>query len=148
MSNDIPAQAVSVEEAARRLGLTPDAIRKRIRRGQLETRRVNHARGVHVILPEIPQCRPEDAQPDTVLASELKAAAAALQAILAHQESNTADVLREAVSTLKEQLVIKDQQLAERDRQILDLRAVLLEMSNNRPKGLVPRLRVLLWGAL
>ncbi len=43
VSNDIPAQAVSVEEAARRLGLTPDAIRKRIRRGQLETRKVNHA---------------------------------------------------------------------------------------------------------
>jgi hypothetical protein len=109
---------------------------------------VNHARGVHVILPETPQHRPGDDQPDTALASELKAATSALQAILVQQESGTTDVLREAVSTLKEQLVIKDQQLAERDRQILDLRAVLLEMSNNRPKGLIPRLRILLWGAL
>src|SRR3954468_11552146 len=95
LSNSVPAQAVSVEEAARRLGLTPDAIRKRIRRGQLETRRVNHARGVHVVLPETLQYRPKTVQPDMTLASELKAATTALQAILAHQESNTTNVLRE-----------------------------------------------------
>jgi hypothetical protein len=34
--------------------VSENAIRKRIRRGQLQTRRVNHAKSIHMVLPDVP----------------------------------------------------------------------------------------------
>ena len=57
---------LSLEEAARRLGLTPEAVRKRAARGSLASRR--DGRRLLIILPDQdapPDARPDDDRPPT-----------------------------------------------------------------------------------
>ena len=160
MSENSSETVLSITEAARRLGVTEDAIRKRIRRGQLQTRRVNHARGIHVVLPASPQSprdcpgRPEwDEARAAALVREIQAALDLLRAALDRQETEAGAALQKAVATLNDQLTEKDRQLAAKDQQIAelhdlvsDLSKTLAAMESKRPHGLVPCLRVLLFG--
>jgi predicted nucleic acid-binding Zn-ribbon protein len=134
--------AVPIKVAARRMGLSVDAIRKRIARGQLEVRRVNSGRGVHVVLPDEPveaESEPNDA---SVELAELRAAVKLLQEAQTRHETDVVAVLRDAVAALKDQLVEKDKQITELQRQVAD-------MSGRRPgqrRGLIPHVWALLFG--
>ena len=160
MSDTQSEIVVSITEAALRLGVTPDGIRKRIRRGQLQTRRVNHARGIHVVLPmessalvSAGQEGSQNGRSIEAVAQELQATVAHLGASLERLEADTVGMLRETVTVLKEQLATKDQQLAEKDRQLLELHGRVSDLSktvatleSKKPQGLVPRLRAWLLG--
>ena len=143
MSDSSSDVVVSIAEAARRLSVTPDVVCKHINQGQLQTRRVENAKGIHVVLPDALDASlepgPEAARNGHTHGSvpvELEIAIAALREALAHQEANKVAALRDAVTVLRGQLAIKDEQLAERDRQI----AFLVSRSLTR------RLRTLLFG--
>ena len=84
----------------------------------------------------------QDGHMRDALVSELRATIALMRAALDRQDTEANAVLREAVAALKDQL-------AEKDRQLAELRGLLLAMTSRqaeKPKGLIPRLRVLLFG--
>ena len=76
--------------------------------------------------------------------------AAIRDALVDHEARATAAF--ETVAALEEQLASKDQQLTAKDRQIEELRRLLADQSKTlfdltvKKKGLVPHLRVLLFG--
>ena len=116
--------AVPIRVAAQRLGLSVDALRKRIARGQVEVRRVNSGKGVHVVLPVEPVKADPQEDGATVVVAEAVSA------------------LREAVAALKDQLAAKDQQIAE-------LQRLVSTMASQRPaqsRGVIPRVHAWLFG--
>ena len=143
MSNSSAEVVVSIAEAARRLGVTPDAVCKHINQGQLRTRRLDHTKGLHVVLPDRPEESAPSSPSETALAvAELRAAVAALQEALADHEARTGAALCDALI----QLGLRDQHLAERDRHIAEL-CMLVTASHTRAKqGLIRRLWHILLG--
>ncbi len=149
MSDSSSEVVVSIAEAARRLGVSPVAVVRHIDEGQLQTRRVNHARGLHVVLPETPEPALQDApkSPENGISTEastkeFQASVGYLEATLERLEVDTIGVFRKVVALLNEQLAAKDRQLAQRDRQVAELHA-LLAASNPKSKerrGLMRRL--------
>ena len=143
MSDSSSDVVVSIAEAARRLSVTPDVVCKHINQGQLQTRRVENAKGIHVVLPDTPSVAlppsPDTAQNGHAQANmpaEIETTIAALREALVQQEASRVAVLRDAITILRGQLAIKDQQIAERDRQIAGLVS----------RGLTRRLLALLFG--
>ncbi len=141
MSDSSSEVVVSIAEAARRLGVSPVAVVRHIDEGQLQTRRVDHAKGLYVVLPETPEPAPgddhtnlENGPATEAMSEEFQARVGRLEATLERLEVNIIGVFRDAVVELKEQLAAKDRQLAERDRQIAELHA-LLAASNSGPKA-------------
>ena len=141
MSDSSSEFVVSIAEAARRLGMSPVAVVRHIDEGQLQTRRVDHARGLQVVLPEALESiardrhtSPENGPSAETRNPESQARVGRLVATLERLEANTVGFFRDAMAVLKEELAAKDRQLAQRDRQIAELHA-LLAASNSRPKA-------------
>ena len=87
---------------------------------------------------------PEDDRTTDALVQELWVALAALRDALAKQEASTQAEFEHTVAALKDQLATKDRQLAEKDQQLAVKNRQIQELK--KPKGLVPHLRVLLFG--
>ena len=129
--------------------MPPVAVVRHISEGQLQTRRVSHAKGIHVVLPEVldPVSQPgpgspENGPPIEVAVADVQDKANPLANALERLELNAIGVFRDAVAVLKEELAAKDRQLAQRDRQIAELHAILAA-SSSTPKarrGLIHRL--------
>jgi hypothetical protein len=141
MSDSSSEFVVSIAEAARRLGMSPVAVVRHIDGGQLQTRRVDHARGLQVVLPEALESiardrhtSPENGPSAEARNTESQARVGRLVATLERLEANTVGFFRDAMAVLKEELAAKDRQLAQRDRQIVELHA-LLAASNSRSKA-------------
>ena len=126
MVEPMSGTAVPVRVAAQRLGLSVDALRKRIARGQVEVRRVNSGKGVHVVLP------PEPLEPEPE-----------------PQNDGTAAIAAEAVAALREAVVALKDQLAAKDRQLEELQRLVSTMASQRPapsRGVIPRIHAWLFG--
>ncbi len=102
--------------------MSPVAVVRHIDEGQLQTRRVDHARGLHVVLLETPEPAPENGHtslengPATeAMSEEFQARVGRLEATLERLEANIMAAFREAVAVLKEQLAAKDRQLGEHE---------------------------------
>ena len=103
---------VSIQEAANRLGITEDGVKKRIKRGRLKAQRINDA--LYVFVSELDRQTP-DKQPDTKLSQKVS------QQRRQDKQNKLVSVLEEDVAYLKQQITIKDQQLAEKDQQLKEL---------------------------
>ena len=75
----------SVNAAARRIGVTPTAIRNRIKRGTLEVRNGNFGKLVRVPLT-VPALTPEEREPLTLTVTDLRNHVETLKAALAKAE--------------------------------------------------------------
>src|SRR4051794_27854514 len=108
MSGEPPGEWVSVSEAGRRLGISPRAVRNRIKHRSLDVRPKGNA-GREVFVPEgarpasvpweAPGTSPEDAPRDTPGTVELRLLLARLEERLAAAETREAD-LRAAIADL------------------------------------------------
>ena len=103
---------VSIQEAANRLGITEDGVKKRIKRGRLKAQRINDA--LYVFVSELDR-QAADKQQDTKLSQKVS------QQRRQDKQNNLVPALEEDVAYLKQQITIKDQQLAEKDQQLKEL---------------------------
>jgi chromosome segregation ATPase len=103
---------VSIQEAANRLGITEDGVKKRIKRGRLKAQRINDA--LYVFVSEVER-QAADKQQDTRLSQKVS------QQRRQDKQNKLVSALEEDVAYLKQQITIKDQQLAEKDQQLKEL---------------------------
>jgi excisionase family DNA binding protein len=110
-------QQVSIDEAARLLGVSQDTIRRRIRNGELKAHQETRPQGYvwRVILPD-EELEPEGQNHvgDTYLSSEL------VEAL-----RNTIQRQDDAIAQLRTQLEAKDRQLETRAREVQELHVLL-----------------------
>jgi excisionase family DNA binding protein len=110
-------QQVSIDEAARLLGVSQDTIRRRIRNGELKAHQETRPQGYvwRVILPD-EELEPEGQNHvgDTCLSSEL------VEAL-----RNTIQRQDDAIAQLRTQLEAKDRQLETRAREVQELHVLL-----------------------
>ncbi len=103
---------VSIQEAANRLGISEDGVRKRIKRGRLKAHRINDT--LYVFVADLDR-QTTDKQQDTKLSQKVS------QQRRQDKQNKLVSVLEEDVAYLKQQITIKDQQLAEKDQQLKEL---------------------------
>ena len=125
-------QQVSIDEAARLLGVSQDTIRRRIRNGELKAHQETRPQGYvwRVTLPdEEPESEGQNHVGDTYLSSEL---VEALRDTIQRQDNT--------IAQLRTQLEAKDRQLETRAREVQELhvllqqaQAVLPAPRDNRP---------------
>jgi excisionase family DNA binding protein len=125
-------QQVSIDEAARLLGVSQDTIRRRIRNGELKAHQETRPQGYvwRVILPaEEPEPEAQNHVGNTYLSSEL---IEALRDTIQRQD--------DTIAQLRTQLEAKDGQLETRAREVQELhvllqqaQAVLPAPRDNRP---------------
>jgi excisionase family DNA binding protein len=110
-------QQVSIDEAARRLSVSQDTIRRRIRNGELQAHQETRPQGYiwRVTLPdEEPEPEAQNHVGDTYLSSEL---AEALRNTIQRQD--------DTIAQLRTQLEAKDTQLETRAREVQELHVLL-----------------------
>ena len=121
-------QQVSIDEAARLLGVSQDTIRRRIRNGELKAHQETRPQGYvwRVILPdEEPEPEGQNHVGDTYLSSEL---VEALRDTIQRQDNT--------IAQLRTQLEAKDRQLETRAREVQELHVLLQQAQAALP---VPR---------
>jgi IS30 family transposase len=106
---DVKMERVSIPEAARRLGVTQDTIRRRIRKGELAAYQEPRPQGYvwFVDVPEEELSAEEPAYPDF------------------KEETGEVQLLREMMELLREELKTKDRQLEAREREVQELHVLL-----------------------
>jgi excisionase family DNA binding protein len=110
-------QQVSIDEAARLLGVSQDTIRRRIRNGELKAHQETRPQGYvwRVTLPdEEPESEGQNHVGDTYLSSEL---VEALRDTIQRQDNT--------IAQLRTQLEAKDRQLETRAREVQELHVLL-----------------------
>jgi excisionase family DNA binding protein len=110
-------QQVSIDEAARLLGVSQDTIRRRIRNGELKAHQETRPQGYiwRVTLPdEEPESEGQNHVCDTCLSSDL------VEAL-----RNTIQRQDDAIAQLRTQLEAKDRQLETRGREVQELHVLL-----------------------
>src|SRR4051794_3552275 len=121
---------VPIQEAAQRLGITVEAVRKRARRGSLTAHKAD---GLwYIILPDEPADMPE---PGRATGRDGHDAPRARPD--APSDTITLDLvesLRDELKALHGQLATKDQQLSEKDRQISELHVLLQTAQQNEQR--------------
>ena len=126
---------VSIQEAANRLGITEDGVKKRIKRGRLKAQRINDA--LYVFVSEL-DGQAADKQRDTKISQKVS------QQRRQDKQNNLVSALEEDVVYLKQQITIKDQQLAEKDQQLKELLQVqerVIELAEPQAEEAEPRER-------
>ena len=121
-------QQVSIDEAARLLGVSQDTIRRRIRNGELKAHQETRPQGYvwRVTLPdEEPESEGQNHVGDTYLSSEL---VEALRDTIQRQD--------DTIAQLRTQLEAKDRQLETRAREVQELHVLLQQAQAALP---VPR---------
>jgi hypothetical protein len=106
---DVNMERVSIPEAARRLGVTQDTVRRRIRKGELTAYQEPRPQGYvwSVDIPEEKLSSEEPSYPDF------------------KEEKNDVQLLREMMELLREELKTKDRQLEAREREVQELHVLL-----------------------
>jgi hypothetical protein len=105
-------ERVSIPEAARRLGVTQDTIRRRIRKGELAAYQEPRPQG-YVWFVDVPE---EELSSEAPPYPDCK------------EETGEVQLLREMMELLREELKTKDRQLQAREREVQELH-VLLQQS-------------------
>jgi hypothetical protein len=127
-------EGVPIQEAAQRLGITVEAVRKRARRGSLIAHKAD---GLwYIILPDELADMPEPGR-DTGRATGRDGHDAPKARPDGPGDTITLDLvesLREELKALHGQLVTKDQQLSEKDRQIEQLHILLQTAQQNEQR--------------
>jgi hypothetical protein len=109
---------VAVDEAARHLGLTVDAVRKRVQRGQIAHEK-DEAGRVRIILDEAETLQEES--PDT------KGQAAGAHADLVEELHRTNELLREVIAT-------RDEEIRRRDTIIMNMTEAMKALNPSAPE--------------
>jgi hypothetical protein len=109
---------VTVDEAARHLGLTVDAVRKRVQRGQIAHEK-DEAGRVRIILDEAETLQEES--PDT------KGQAAGAHADLVEELHRTNELLREVIAT-------RDEEIRRRDTIIMNMTEAMKALNPSAPE--------------
>jgi hypothetical protein len=109
---------VTVDEAARHLGLTVDAVRKRVQRGQIAHEKAEAGR-VRIILDEAETLQEES--PDT------KGQAAGAHADLVEELHRTNELLREVIAT-------RDEEIRRRDTIIMNMTEAMKALNPSAPE--------------
>jgi excisionase family DNA binding protein len=118
-------QPVSIDEAARLLGVYQDTIRRRIRNGELKAHQEARPQGYiwRVTLPEEePESEDQHHVGDTYVSSEV---VEALQNTIQRQD--------DAIAQLRSQLEAKDRQLETRAREVQELHVLLQQFGTALP---------------
>ena len=150
MADDRDDEWCSINEAARRLGVTPTAIRNRIKRGTLKTRpNGNHGHHVHVPRPTVPPSVTEPVTPtvpepvtltvpltvhETVVA-ELRERIVGMEA---HAHALRADIERERTERLHERA--RTERLTDEVANLARELAKTVEESSGREREVTERL--------
>jgi hypothetical protein len=110
-------ERVSIPEAARRLGVTQDTIRRRIRKGELAAYQEPRPQGYvwFVDVPEEELSSEEPPYPDC------------------KEETGEVQLLREVMELLREELKTKDRQLQAREREVQELHVLLQQSQTALP---------------
>lgn len=103
------AEEVSITEAAQRLGVSDDTVRRRLRVGQLEGRRERTPRGYRWLV-QVPPFGELDRRPELVV---------------------EVDLLRQQVAELREFLAVAREELAARRAEVQELLAILRSERHN-----------------
>ncbi len=114
---DVNMERVSIPEAARRLGVTQDTIRRRIRKGELAAYQEPRPQG-YVWLVDVPEeelLSDEPPHPDR------------------EEETSEVQLLREMLELLREELKTKDRQLEAREREVQELHVLLQQFGTALP---------------
>jgi Helix-turn-helix domain len=118
-------QQVSIDEAARLLGVSQDTIRRRIRNGELKAHQEARPQGFiwRVTLPdEEPSSEGQHHKGDTYVSSEL-----------VESLWNTIHRQDETITQLRTQLEAKDRQLETRAREVQELHVLLQQFGTALP---------------
>ena len=110
-------ERVSIPEAARRLGVTQDTIRRRIRKGELAAYQEPRPQG-YVWFVEVPE---EELSSEEPPYPDFK------------EEPSEVQLLREMMELLREELKTKDRQLEAREREVQELHVLLQQFQMALP---------------
>ena len=110
-------ERVSIPEAAKRLGVTQDTIRRRIRKGELAAYQEPRPQG-YVWLVDVPE---EELSTEEPRYSDFK------------EETSEVQLLREMMELLREELKTKDRQLEAREREVQELHVLLQQFQMALP---------------
>jgi hypothetical protein len=110
-------ERVSIPEAARRLGVTQETIRRRIRKGELASYQEPRPQGYvwFVDVPEEELAAEEPKNPDF------------------KDDTSEVQLLREMMELVREELKTKDRQLESKDQQIKELHVLLQQFQMALP---------------
>jgi hypothetical protein len=114
---DVNMERVSISEAAIRLGVTQDTIRRRIRKGELAASQEPRPQGYvwFVDVPEEELSAEDPSHPDF------------------KEENSDVQLLREMMELLREELKTKDRQLEAREREVQELHVLLQQFQMALP---------------
>ncbi len=110
-------ERVSILEAARRLGVTQETIRRRIRKGELAAYQEPRPQG-YVWFVDVPE---EELPSEEPPYADFK------------EKANETELLREMMELLREELKTKDRQLESKDQQIKELHVLLQQFQMALP---------------
>ena len=110
-------ERVSIPEAARRLGVTQDTIRRRIRKGELAAYQEPRPQG-YVWFVEVPE---EELSSEEPPYPDFK------------EEPSEVQLLKEMMELLREELKTKDRQLEAREREVQELHVLLQQFQMALP---------------
>ncbi len=110
-------ERVSIPEAAKRLGVTQDTIRRRIRKGELAAYQEPRPQG-YVWLVDVPE---EELSAEEPSNPDFK------------EETSEVQLLKEMMELLREELKTKDRQLEAREREVQELHVLLQQSQTALP---------------
>jgi hypothetical protein len=129
-------ELVSMTEAAQRMGVSTDTIKRRLRRGELKGRKQPRPQGFTWLIELEAECERGNGTKASTQAETSARTDARMGAVERLEELIAS--LQSQVASQQEQLVVKDHQIETKDRQISELHVLLQQVAlpaprNNRP---------------
>ncbi len=135
VTQDVKVEQVGIAEAAKRLGVAQDTIRRRIRKGDLVAYQEHRPQG-YIWLVELPEDdSTSDPEPEVVNGSDFDTTEAPEQPSLAALSSQV-EGQRRLIESLESQVLAYQQELTAKNDQIRELHVLLQQVQTALP---VPR---------